>query len=561
MKNEPTGLSLPVPWRAPMAWALFALLVVGYYWFFISTGHFSYWPPSTHFYDTQAEGFRAGQLHTTLTPDPRLLRAANPYDYANRGLWVWDYSLYRGRLYLYWGLTPAAALAFVKSLLGMQVAVADSVLVFTFLCLRVLAGSLLIVSLARRFTPAPPRWAVGAALLVFALAHPTPFLLARPAIYEAALTGGACFVVFAYYFAFRWLSAGVASSQLRWLAAGSACLGLAGTTRPSLLPAAALFTLLLFARAVAQLGPGLWQQLSAGSAEVGSGAHVPVSPTTGSAKAPAPAAPRAWREPLRALLRCGAAAFLPFSVPTLVHLVVNHLRFDSWREFGVSYQLGIPFDIGPRYLLANAFNYLFHPWHTSCRFPFLLPRWHETWPLQYHLPSWIGVPEGYYAYEPLTGLINALPFCWLLLLLPLGLGWARWRRRTWQISAEQRSAWRWLEGIVIAVTIASSIPILMLFAFSMRYEAEFASGVLLLSCLAGWRWLALPQSNAGRRIASSAYGGLALLTIAVAAPFGFVGYFDSFQLNNPPLFSLLQEALSTCPASQGGCPTMRGCAP
>lgn len=532
MINELTEVPQAAPWRARVAWALFFSLVVGYYWFFISAGHFSSWPPATQFYDTQAEGFRAGQLHTTQTPDPRLLRLPNPYDYQNQGLWAWDYSLYRGRLYLYWGLTPAAALALVKSVLGLQVAVPDSVLVFTFLCLRVLAGSLLIVSLARRFTPTPPRWAVWSALVVFALAHPTPFLLARPAVYEAALTGGACFVVCAYYFAVRWLSAGTASTQLRWLAASSACLGLAGTTRPSLLPAASLFTVLLFARAASQLAPELWRQLSA----------------------------RRWRSS-RALLACGAAAFLPFSALALAHLTVNHLRFGSWREFGVSYQLGIPFDIGPRYVLANAFNYLFHPWHVSCRFPFLLPRWHETWPLQYHLPSWIAVPEGYYAYEPLTGMINALPFCWLLLLLPVGLLWARWRRRTFDVSAEQRSTWRWLVSIVVAVTLASSIPILMLFAFSMRYEAEFASGVLLLSCLAGWRWLSLPQGKAGRRIACAAYGGVALLSILVAAPFGFVGYFDSFQRYNPPLFSLLQEALSTCPASQGGCPTMRGCGP
>lgn len=547
MTNEPTGDRRPTgelhaaartprpAWRAWLPWVLFFVGVVGCYWFFISTGHFSYWPPATHFYDSQAEGFRAGHLHTTLQPNPRLLQLPNPHDYQHRSLWTWDYSLYQGRLYLYWGLTPAALLAAAKALLGLQVAVADSVLVFTFLCLRVLAGSLLIVQLARRFTPAPPRWAVWAALLVFALAHPTPFLLARPAIYEAAITGGACFVVLAHYFAYRWLGSAQVAGQLRWLAAASACLGLAGTTRPSLLPAGALFTVLLFARALAQLGPPLWRQL--------------VLRTTAGGAQP-------WQ-----LLGVGAASFLPFGGLTLVHLVINQLRFGSWKEFGVSYQLGIPFDIGPRFMLANVYNYLFHPWHTSCRFPFLLPRWHETWPLQYHLPSWISVPEGYYAYEPLTGVVNAIPFCWLLLLLPLGLLWARWRRRSFAISPEQRSASRWFKTIVIAVTLVSSVPILMMFAFSMRYEAEFASGVLLLSCLAGWRWLSLPRTALGRRIAAGAYGCTAAASLLLAAPFGFVGYFDSFQVNNPRLFRSLQESLSTCPASQGGCPTMRGCGP
>lgn len=573
MANEPTGgqhsaaeppraasgapsRAVPARWRAGAPWALFALLVIGYYWFLISTGHFTSWQPATQFYDTQAEGFRAGHLHTTMKPDPRLLRLPNPLDYQHSPLWAWDYSLYRGRLYLYWGLTPAAALALVKALLGLRVAVEDSVLVFTFLCLRVLAGSLLLVELARRFTPAPPRWAVWAALLVFALAHPTPFLLARPAIYEAALAGGAAFVVCAYYFTFRWLGSAAAPARLHWLMAASTCLGLAGTTRPSLLPAGALFTVLLFARAAAQLWPERWGQLLRRSPSAG----LPAPATREGESAARAGAPQGARQAW-ALARCGAAAFLPFSALTLVHLVINQLRFGSWREFGVSYQLGIPFDIGPRYVLANLYNYLFHPWHTSCRFPFLLPRWHETWPPQYHFPSWLSVPAGYYAFEPLTGVLNAIPFCWLLLLLPLGLLWARWRRRTLQIGREQRSVSRWFKTIVIAVTLVSSVPILMLFAFSMRYEAEFASGLLLLSCLAGWRWLALPESAVGRRLVHGAYATIAALTIVIAAPFGFVGYFDSFQRNNPALFSWLQDSLSTCPASQGGCPTMRGCGP
>ncbi|MEY2933003.1 MAG: hypothetical protein RL033_3752 [Pseudomonadota bacterium] len=542
--NEPPSSQSPVAprhstGRTRAALGLFLLLVVGYYWFFFSAGRLSSWPDWGHFYDTQAEGFRAGHLYTTELPHPRLLRLPNPYDYANNSLWTWDYSLYDRRLYLYWGLTPAAALALIKSALRLTAPVGDSVITFSFLCLRLLAGSLLIRALAQRFAPVPPRWALWLALLVFAVAHPTPFLLARPAIYEAALTGGASFVVCAYYFAFRWLG-GAPAAQLRWLAAASASLGLAGTTRPSLLPAAALFTLLLFARSAIELLPRVWRQLRGHSPAAAAGAE---------------------GAPGRALLRAGAAAFLPFSALTLLHLLVNQLRFGSWKEFGVSYQLGIPFNIGPSYLLANAWNYSFHPWHISCRFPFLMPRWHETVPPQFHLPSWLAIPEGYYGYEPLTGLVNALPFCWLLLAFPLAAIWTRWRGPSWSLSAEQRSYWRWFGAILLAVTLVSSVPILMLFAFSMRYEAEFASGIILLSCLAGWRWLSLPRSRVGRGLVNIAYGGVALLSVALAAPFGFTGYYDLFRNNNPALFTRLQETLSTCPASAGGCPTMRGCGP
>jgi hypothetical protein len=535
------------PWRARAAWALFLVLVIADYWFFFSAGQFSTLPDSTHFYDSQAEGFRAGHLYTIEQPHPQLLRLPNPYDYGNNRFWTWDYSLYGERLYLYWGLTPAAALALLKSVLRMGSTVGDSALVFAFLCVRLLAGSLLIRALARHFAPTPPRWAMWLALLVFALAHPTPFVLARPAIYEAALTGGACFIVCAYYFAFRWLCCAAAAPQhglareaarSRWLAAVSLCLGLAGTTRPSLLPASALFTLLLFALTLADSWPRIRLRLSRRSLVEGTAEAGPWWP----------------------LLRAAAAAFLPFTALTLAHLLVNQLRFGSWREFGVTYQLGIPFDIGPRYLLANVWNYLFHPWHTSCRFPFLMPRWHETVPLQYHLPSWIAIPDGYYGYEPLTGLLNALPFTWLLLTYPLGLLWRRWRGPAEELSLYQRAYRRWFRT-VLAGTLASSVPILLLFAFSMRYEVEFASGLILLSCLAGWHWLSLPRSKLGRRLTGMAYGFLALLSVLLAAPHGFTGYYDVFRNHNPRLFSWLQETLSTCPASAGGCPTMRGCGP
>jgi hypothetical protein len=504
-------------WRAygaPRAsLALFLAAIIGYYAFVISAGHFSYWPdqgrdPPTY-YDTQAEGFRAGHLYTTELPDPRLLRVSDPYDYQNRGLWTWDYSLYGGHLYLYWGLAPAALLALAKTLLRAEAPIRDALLVFVFLLGRLLAGCLLIRALARQWKPEPPVWSVWLALLVFAVAHPTPFLLARPAVYEAALSGGACFLTAATYFAFSWLFSNHPADRVRGLAACSLCLGFGGTCRPSLLPAGAgmLALLLLF----------------------------------GVRRSPALGWPPKWG---RSVLRVSAAAALPFTALVLAHLVVNHLRFGSWKEFGVHYQLGIPFAMSARFVPANLWSYLFHSLHSSCRFPFLIPCWHNDFPLSHYLPAWLPLPDGYYGYEPLAGVSKAVPFSWLI--CPLLVLYV-WRQRAGAIHSTAGDArWRWFCALLALATVAASVPLLMMFAFSMRYEAEFLSSVLLLATLGGWALLRLPRASLGAWLAKITYCGLAGSSVLIGAAYGFSGYFQLFATQHAQLFQPLQEKLDFC---------------
>jgi len=495
------------------AWLVLLLAVIGYYAFVISAGHFSYWPdpgidPPT-FYDTQAEGFRAGHLYTTKQPDPRLLRVPDPHDDRYRSLWTWDYSLYQGHLYLYWGLTPAALLALAKTVLRVEAPVRDAVLAFAFLVGRLLVGGLLIRALARRSEPQPPAWSVGLALLVFAVAHPTPWLLARPAVYEAALSGGTFFLTAATYFGFSWLFSAQPAARVRGLAAASLCLALAGTCRPSLLPAGALLLALL-----------LLFGLRRAKALSGS------------------------TESRRSLLRLAAAAALPFGALVGAHLLVNLLRFGSWTEFGVHYQLGIPFTMNARFIPANLWNYSFHPLHRSCRFPFLLSAWHDGFPLRHHLPSWLPAPHGYYAREPLAGISKALPFSWLMVAPLLGYGWRRWQRASGTPRSDAR--WRWVCALLVLATVAAAVPILMIFSASMRYEAEFLSSVLLLATLGGWSLLRLPRARLGTWLARLMYGGLAVATVLIGVAYGFSGYFDLFANQNPQLFARL-EKLSFCP--------------
>ena len=124
--------------------------------------------------------------------------------------------------------------------------VPDNALTFAFCMIRLVAGTLLIRDVARTAARRPPRWAVGLAMLVFALANPTPFTLARAGIYEAAIMGGVAFTVAGLWFGYRALGArrAGAASATAWLAAASLSLGLAGGTRLSLIPTIAALAVL-----------------------------------------------------------------------------------------------------------------------------------------------------------------------------------------------------------------------------------------------------------------------------------------------------------------------------
>jgi len=66
-----------------------------------------------NYYNLLVEGFRAGQLSLKKEVPPALAQLADPYDpsaYASYGPEAGDMSYYKGKLYLYFGVTPAVLL-------------------------------------------------------------------------------------------------------------------------------------------------------------------------------------------------------------------------------------------------------------------------------------------------------------------------------------------------------------------------------------------------------------------------------------------------------------------
>ena len=481
---------------------IFWAAVTAYYAFVVSAGYLDHWPSWTALYDAQAQGFRAGHLYLPEEPSGVLKALPNPLDPANQKYWRWDHSYFAGRFYLYWGLVPAALLALVKAVFRIQQTVGDEVLVFAFTIGRLVAGTLLIRALARQVTPRPAAWAVWLALFAFAFANPTPFVLARGAIYEASISAGICFTVAGMYLALRSV-AGPIRSSVAWGAAAGAAFGLAADSRISLLPAAAALTLIA--------ATAVWTRAQSEGVRVG-------------------------RARLLAAYTATPAAFV-----VAVQLFINHLRFGSWFEYGVKYQMGIPFHLGPRFIIPNLYLYLLQPSRFTCPFPFVTAPWDQARSVA---PTWLRWPHDYRWTEPNSGLLVALPLAWLLVIF---VGVVLWRRKagtTPQQTPFSSAARRIIVGLWTWALLAAA-PVLVMFSLSMRYEADFATPILLLATLAGW-YLLTTTSQAARVVATIVYASLGIITVFFGGLLGFTGYSDHIARFNPSLWTHLVSVLRLC---------------
>jgi hypothetical protein len=432
--------------------------------------------------------------------------------------WRWDYSYYKGHIYLYWGLLPPALLAAVKAIFRIQRGVTDDPVVFAFLAAQAIAGALLIRAMARRLTPRPPGWSVWSAMALFALAHPTPFLLARGAIYEGAIVGGSFFMVLAFASIFAGIFAERPGAGLRFITLASLFAGFAGASRANLFPVAAV-TMTLAALARWRVDGGGW----------------------------------------RRLLRSAPIAAAPLTAVTLGHMLLNRLRFDEWTEFGVKYQMGFKglFVFEPRFSLADAFVYFLRAPSRWCHFPFITAEWGDP---KNVFPTFLPVPTDYRVIEPTAGLLVMVPFLGFLLLLPFAVGLVRRLRGSTSrdddgagagtaalpVAIAASTRWRWFLAVVVVATLVTLVVPLLAVTATMRYEGDFAPPLLLLAVVGGWAWLAAFRRRWARGAAAAVFILLAAAAIAAGMLMGFTGYFNHFERHNPQLLHAIQKSTRIC---------------
>jgi hypothetical protein len=491
--------------------ALVCAAVVTSYVFIISAGTWTTWWTWNDVYDLIAEGFRAGHLYIRYRPAPQLVAASNPLDPVYYKFWIWDASIYKDHIYYYWGPLPAVILAGYKSLFRLNFSIGDQFFVFGFFVMNLVAGALLINRMARRLFPGLPFALEILGVLVFAYTHPTPYIVATPGIYQAAIIGGQAFILSGLVFAVDavWERSSGPPRRGLLLAAGSLwALGLA--TRVTVGPPVTLIILL----------------------------------TAFLSSRPGPAR-RLWLERARVAFWMG----LPVAVVGVALLLYNHARFNSFFEFGTNLQMStMRFRTSWSYVWPNVYSYLFRPSVTSCQFPYFAA------PFQLGaraFPAGFNVPAGYWIAEPVAGLARAAPWIWFALVataVGVRAVYRGLRQRVSLVSldARQRSNAAFGAGFAI-VGVVTGLPMIGQFIATMRYLVDVSSGITLFALWGAWSvYWAVRERPWPRRAVTALIVLFSLATIVIGLLYGVSGYNEMFKRHNPELYDRMRRAFSLC---------------
>ncbi len=496
---------------------IFGLAVPVAVWF-VSVGFWSHWPDTGHYYNDLADAFRSGQLHLLESPSPALLALPDPYEFSQREHIAapWDVVLYNGRFYLYWGPVPALLLAAWRSVSAGIVG--DNFIVFASVLGTVLFTLLTLVEVWTARFRHLTGWALVPALLLAAFAHPLPWLLNRPAVYEASIAAAQCCLTAGIYLAIPVFLRGKIGRGRLFLA-GVAWAGAVGS------------------KASLSLAVAFW--------------------------AAAAAALIAWRFP--GTRRERALAIVTLGLPLVVGMAgllgYNQARFHNPLDFGVRYQLtGLNLHrdferiFAARNIPVNLYNYLFTSVRRLSVFPYIKPIWSSsTFPLQAwltrHLPGWrVGQLEIYYP-EQVTGLIYVFPFGGFALA-----AWARAARRGGSAPGSIRPSGTGSSeaGVPVPLVVALSLGAALAFLPSLtaafattRYMAEFMPSLLVLSALGAWAWMDARQRQ-GRPIGwlLALVWVTALASVTASLLLGVSGYDLRFERLNPELFDRIVRFLA-----------------
>jgi len=469
----------PIRWGRCAVLGLVCALVIGFYAWSANPGASEVLGSGAQdsYYNLLVQGFRDGHLNVKREVPPGFAALGNdaPDPAGNAGSrWVerdpwgdmsWmethglhDLSYYKGKLYLYFGVTPALVLFWpCAALTGHYLSHRAAVVIFV--SVGFLAGAALLCSVKRRYFKETGFAAEWAGILALGLANFTPAILARADVYEVAITCGYALTMLALCAIWRALHDG--RHRWRWLAAASLAYGLAVGARPSLLFGAVILL-------------------------------VPVV--------------QAWREKGRVwpLLLAVAGPIAMIGVGLVVY---NALRFDNPLEFGQRYQLPqLPrvegtHEFSPRYFWYDFQVGFLRPAHWSIHFPMV----------QYITPP--PLPRGASPDEHPFGVLTNIPLVWLALAAS-----AAWRNRT----GGGRSNLRWFLAVVALLFGIIALTLCLHDSMALRYEMEFASPLVFLAVVGFYALeRTLARQTIGRRAVRDGCGLLAAFSLVFNLLAGF----------------------------------------
>jgi len=420
------------PWLRRGLFVIICVAVIGLYTWIAGPGLLESGPKDAY-YNLLVQGFQAGRLSVNREPDPHLAQLKNPYDPAANGPFVrndrylsFDMSYYNGKLYLYFGVTPALVLFWpYAALTGHYLSQTAAVVLFC--SLGFLTAAILAYQAWRRYFPETSVWIAALCVLTFGVATGLLETLASCDVYEVAV--GSAFAFAMLSLAALWRSMHSPGTKVRWLLLSSLAYGLAIGARPSLLFGA----MMLFIPVIQA-----WRE----------------SPNQGSR---------------RQVLLLAAAAAAPLLFCGLVLILYNQLRFGNPFEFGWHYALTDFQDKGSKqfslhYLWFNFRFYFLEPMRWVRQFPFI-----DTMAMG-------ALPSGYggLGVDRYAGIFIDYPIVWLAAGFLLA----------WQARLHRGfSTLRWFLAAVFLQFGACAILICLFVTASSRYEVDFLPGLMFLAIM------------------------------------------------------------------------------
>jgi hypothetical protein len=489
--------SLPRAVPAAWIWLLLALAGVFYLWTATSAANpLTFQLQKDDLYNRLVDGFLAGEAGLRERPNPAIARLADPWDPAQNGplRQFHDVSYYKGRYYLYFGVTPAVTLLVPWRLLtgthlGENMAAAVHALA------AAAAMMLILRRLHRRHFPEVPRWIAGLCLLAPAWGNMVPVLLRRPVHYELAIVGASAWAMVALLTLFCGLDATGRRRGMCFALAGLAY-GLALGCRPNYLFGAAALL-------------------------------VPFLPVW-----------RAWRVQApwdrAAARREGLALLLPLGTVGLALLAYNAVRFGDWAEFGINYLFS---GLHPQRDALSSFS--FAP--VNAWFYFLAPaQFVEFFPFVEVVPMpWFAYPQGYTGIENPYGILPNLPFLAAGVLVWLA---ARRRGSLRPALSDLALGWAALAGLNLLV-------LLRIGGAANRYMVDFVPPLVGLAVL-GVFWF--ENSFQGHwRLAGRAAWIAALVWTCGFNLLASLQHHDLLRIHNPTTYARLAHAFNRVPATLG----------
>jgi len=411
---------------------------------------------TSYYYSYLADAFLDGNLYLAWQPDPMLLVLDNPYDPRARdelgkfNIFIpADFSLYKGKFYLYWGPVPSLLLAAVQFFLP-QSSVDDSFLAFAFGLGLFFVQSMLILSIWDRYFHTLPNWMLPLSIVLAGLTWPIALLRSyndHARIYQGAIAAGQLFLITGLLAAFTAI-ARPTTSHWRLAFAGLLWALAIGSRHLLVLPIffMCIMTTLWITRESAGFIAKITRLISLSLPLVVGGAGL------------------GW---------------------------YNWARFGSITETGFSYALaGVNLQKHSNELFSglniiqNLYHYLFQAPGFASKFPFVsMLQIRKNIALPFYTS-----PDFYYA-EPMTGLLYLFPFAVFAIIPLIGLLSDLFKRNPEIHSAEggRPDLIGWMTLNLIVACFASFLLMMFFFWAGMRYLGDILPLLAVLSVMGFWQ--------------------------------------------------------------------------